>query len=436
MNCYFYTFGCKVNTCETAGMQALLENAGHNIVDHPEEAQVIIFNSCTVTASGDNRTQTAMRKIRRAKPDALIILTGCYVQAYPQEAQAISEADVLLGTKDRQLLPALIEEYQKDHLIHTSAVSPYTGKETFEILPYDKMLGNTRAFLKIQDGCNCFCAYCIIPYARGRCRSMPLAETRRAAESYAAIGYREIVLCGINLGFYGLEWHGSLAEAVEQCSGIPGLERIRLGSLEPERLTDAELCRLKALPEFCPQFHLSLQSGADNTLKRMRRRYTAAEYEEICRNIRKYFPNCAITTDFMVGFPGETESDFQASLSFAKSIAFSAMHVFRYSQRPGTLGATLPAQIPESVKAARMELALQAAAEMKCKFLKAQIGTTVPVLFERERGDGFHTGHAPNGTIVKISVNNEKISLRNRIFYVIIEKSDTSCCYGSIAAEA
>lgn len=440
MNCFFLTFGCKVNTCETASMQTLFRRAGHTIVSSAEEADAVIFNSCTVTASGDSRTRTAMRKVRRSNPNAIFVLTGCYVQAYPEEAAAVPEADIILGTQNRHQLPALVAEYAQNRRRPDCAVLAYTGKEAFELLPCDDMPGNTRAFLKIQDGCNCFCSYCIIPYARGRCRSMPLAELRTAAEEFAGKGYREIVLCGINLGFYGTEWNGSLAEAAEQCSDIPGIDRIRLSSLEPDRLNSDTLKRLAALPQFCPQFHLSLQSGCDRTLRRMHRKYTAAEYRRICDDIRQTFPDCAITTDFMVGFPGETDADFAASLHFAEQCGFASMHVFRYSARPGTRAADFPEQVPEAVKTARMEQAVQMASRAKAAFLKQQIGRAVPVLFERERGDGFHIGHAPNGTIVKISVNNEKISLRNQIFCVIIEKSDASCCYGSLvenkAAEA
>ena len=237
MNCYFYTFGCKVNTCETAGMQSLLQSAGYTVVSQPEEADIFLFNSCTVTASGDSRLRHAMRKVRREHPDALLVLTGCYPQAYPDEAAAIPEADLVLGTKHRSRLPGLLAELCQNHA-RIAAVDSYGAQDDFEALPCDTMPDNTRAFLKIQDGCNCFCSYCIIPYARGRCRSLPPEELRKAAAGFAENGYREIVLCGINLGFYGMEWDGSLAEAVETCAAVPGVERVRLGSLEPERLTE------------------------------------------------------------------------------------------------------------------------------------------------------------------------------------------------------
>ena len=275
----------------------------------------------------------------------------------------------------------------------------YGAQDDFEALPCDTMPDNTRAFLKIQDGCNCFCSYCIIPYARGRCRSLPPEELRKAAAGFAENGYREIVLCGINLGFYGMEWDGSLAEAV---------------------------------PQFCPQFHLSLQSGCDRTLRAMNRKYDSAEYAVICQRIRRYFPDCAITTDFMVGFPGETDEDFRDSLAFAQRMAFAAMHVFRYSPRAGTRAAAFPEQCSGAEKTARMEQAQKAAKTAKENFLKSQIGTEFPVLFERERGDGYHVGHTPNGTVVRISAKNPKKSLRNRIFCVRIEESEAECCYGTL----
>ena len=435
MNCYFVTFGCKVNTCETAGMQAMLRRAGYTIVSSPETADIILFNSCTVTASGDNRLHHAMRKMRRTYPHARLVLTGCYAQAYPEQAAAVPEADLVLGTKERSRLPLLLEQlFQTDAPI--CAVDSYDGTDAFETLPCDIMPENTRAFLKIQDGCNCFCTYCIIPYARGRCRSLSPEDVRKNAAAFAENGYREIVLCGINLGFYGMEWGGSLAESAEQCAAA-GMERIRLGSLEPERLTETELKRLAALPGFCPQFHLSLQSGCDRTLRRMNRRYTAAGYREICTRIRGIFPDCAITTDFMVGFPGETDEDFSDSLQFAKEIGFAAMHVFRYSPRPGTKAAEFSDMLPESVKTARMEAAQKVAGCAKAAFLQAQIGKTFSILFEREKEDGFHVGHAPNGTIVRISAKNPKKSLRNQIFCVKIEESDANCCYGTpVAADA
>lgn len=430
LKCYFVTFGCKVNTCETAGMRAMLQNHGYTVTDDPAQADLILFNSCTVTASGDSRLFAAMRKMRHKYPHARLVLTGCYAQAFPEEAAKILEADLIVGTKNRSRLPFLLDALFAGCAGRVS-VENYTSHDCFELLPCDTMPENTRAFLKVQDGCNCFCSYCIIPYARGSCRSLSPEQVAQRAAAFASNGYREIVLCGINLGFYGMEWNETLAQAAEICAHTPGICRVRLSSLEPERLDAQTLRRLAALPEFCPQFHLSLQSGCDRTLQQMKRRYTSVQYAQICAAIREMFQDAAITTDFMVGFPGETQADFAQSLAFAEKIGFAAMHVFRYSPRPGTRAAQFPEQVEERVKSERMKLAQSLAKASKKAFLQSQIGKIVPVLLERERGDGFHVGHAPNGTIVRFMQKNLKKSLRNQVFYVRIEESDADCCYGT-----
>ncbi|MBQ8686995.1 MAG: tRNA (N(6)-L-threonylcarbamoyladenosine(37)-C(2))-methylthiotransferase MtaB [Ruminococcus sp.] len=437
MRCYFYTFGCKVNTCETAGMQQLLRDKGFLITDDPEDADIAIINSCTVTASGDHRMLTLLRQLRKKHPSLIIVLTGCYVQAFPEEAGQIDEYDILIGNKDKARLPELIRRFlEKPSYIHEiCAVSPYEKDAPFEPLPCDAFARNTRAFLKIQDGCNCFCTYCIIPYARGRCRSMPLDDLKKQVRQLTASGHREIVLCGINLAFYGNEWGGTLLDAVK-AAAEEGAERVRLGSLEPERMTDALLEGLSEIPGFCPQFHLSLQSGCTGTLRAMNRRYTAEEYADLCRRVRQYFPECAITTDIMVGFPGETEEDFQESLAFAEKIRFAKMHVFRYSPRPGTPAAKMEEQIPERIKTERMQRMQMLAARMQTEHLKSLIGRKVPVLFEREKGDGFHIGHAPDGSVIKIPQKNRKKSLRKSVFYVRIEENDAVCCFGQLTEEA
>ena len=404
MNCYFYTFGCKVNTCETAGMQSLLQNAGYTVVSQPEQADIFLFNSCTVTASGDSRLHHAMRKVRREHPDALLVLTGCYPQAYPEQAAAIPEADLIIGTKHRSRLPALLAQLCQNHA-RIAAVDSYARQDDFEVLPCDTMPDNTRAFLKIQDGCNCFCSYCIIPYARGRCRSLSLKDVAAGAAAFAKNGYREIVLCGINLGFYGMEWGGSLAEAVECCARTAGVERVRLGSLEPERLTEEQLSRLAALPQFCPQFHLSMQSGCDATLRRMNRRYDTARFLRSVTLLRQYFPRPAITTDLICGFPGETEEEFSQTLAFLRRCDFAQMHIFPYSIRPGTRAAEME-QVPGPVKEERAARAAAVAAELHRAYLQGCVGQTYPVLFE-QRKDGCAAGHAPNYMPVEVQTQED-----------------------------
>lgn len=431
MKCFFYTFGCKVNTCETAGMEHLMKENGFETTESPIDADIAVINSCTVTASGDSRVLSMIEKLKRNAPDIIIVLTGCFVQAFPEKAASLKNADIVIGTKDRSKLPLLLKEYieRKEKLC---CVSEYERKDEFELLRCDSYSKNTRAFLKIQDGCNCFCTYCIIPYARGRCRSMQLSDLSEAVRSLVKTGHSEIVLCGINLGFYGMEWDGSLLEAVK-CAANEGAVRIRLGSLEPERITDELLKGLSEIPAFCPQFHLSLQSGSDTVLKRMNRRYTASEYENVCLRVRKYFPECAITTDIMTGFPQETDEEFRETYSFAEKIGFAKIHVFRYSQRPGTLAAKMTGQVQERVKTERMRKLQQLGDMLQEKYLKMQAGRTVPVLFEREKGDGFHSGHAPDGTLVKVSEKNIKKSLRKSLLYVTIEENDGACCYGRLA---
>lgn len=430
MLCYFYTFGCKVNTCETAGMEKLLTDYGFEITDNVCKADIAVINSCTVTASGDSRVQNTIRKLKKENPNIIIVLTGCYAQAFPEKAYKLECADIITGTKDRSCLPELIDEYIKIGK-RICNVTSYGKEEPFEFLGYDSFSKNTRAFLKIQDGCNCFCTYCIIPYARGRCRSMPLYKLREAAHDLVNAGHREIVLCGINLAFYGSEWGGSLLDAVK-CVSDAGDVRIRLGSLEPERITNEILYELSKIPRFCPQFHLSLQSGSDSVLKRMNRKYTAAEYESLCRLVRKHFPQCAITTDIMVGFPGETQEEFNETLKFAEKIGFAKIHVFRYSIRPGTAAAKMECQVQESVKTEHMHILQRLGEKLQENHLRSLIGHTVPVLFEREKGDGFHTGHAPDGTVVKIPEKNTKKSLRKSLFYVTIEENDAANCYGHL----
>ncbi len=430
MRCWYYTFGCKVNTCETAGMQRLLESAGFETAADSADADIAVINSCTVTASGDKRVLNAVKQLRRRKPGIVIVLTGCYPQAFPEDAARITGADIITGTKDRLKLPCLINRFLESRQ-HICNVAEYSGEDKFECLDWESSERNTRAFLKIQDGCNSFCSYCIIPYARGRCRSMPVEKLREQAEKLVLSGHREIVLCGINLAFYGRETGHTLLDAVKICADA-GAERIRLGSLEPERITEELVSGLSRIPQFCPQFHLSLQSGSDTVLRRMNRRYTSAEYEGICSLVRKFFPDCAITTDIMTGFPQETDEEFSETLSFAEKISFAKIHVFRYSPRIGTIAAKMDGQVPENTKSERAGTLQTLSEKLQRKHNKSLENHVIPVLFERERGDGFHIGHAPDGTVIKIPEKNIKKSLRKSIFYVRIEESDAVCCYGVI----
>ena len=426
----FITFGCKVNHYETECLKELFRERGWLAAGDDEAPDAVVINSCTVTASGDSRVLTALRKARKVHSGAVIVLTGCYPQADREGASKLDAADIVCGTKDRKLIPELVERFISERQ-RTVWLPEHEKGEQFEPMECTRFEDNTRAFVKIQDGCDRFCSYCIIPYARGRCRSKPLEQLRGEIMKIAEGGVKEIVLSGINLAFYGAEWGMSLADAVETVAGIQGIERVRLGSLEPEMMTEEQLERLAAVPELCPQFHLSLQSGCTRTLKAMNRHYTADEYYELTERIRRYFPDCAFTTDIMVGFPQETDEDFRESVEFVRKVGFSKVHVFRYSRRHGTPADRMDGQITEAVKTERWKEMTAAADEMREKYLETLVGRTVPVLFERENCPEFHQGHAPDMTFIKISRKNTEKSLRNQIIRVIIEEYGRDACFGS-----
>lgn len=434
MNIYFITFGCKVNLYETENMKQSLSEHGHQAVSSESEADAFVINSCTVTEDSDKKLKKKIRQLKRSYPEAVIVLTGCFPQAFADKAAELYEADIVTGTKNRAALPDLLSQFSENRQ-RTLSVLPYSRNETFESMANTGYDSNTRAFVKIQDGCNMFCSYCIIPHSRGGFRSKPLVDIVSEVTRLAAAGYREVVLTGINLSFYGVDLGLRLADAVEAVCGVNGIERVRLGSIEPEVIAEEDVNRFAKQKKLCPQFHLSLQSGCDKTLKAMNRRYGSADYENIVKLLRTNFENCAITTDIMVGFPDETDEDFAESMRFAKNIGFAKVHIFPYSQRKGTPAAEMTGQIPEEIK--RSRAAQMAAAMEKCRkdFLQSQVGTVAPVLFEREKSDGFPHGYTPNYTQVKISKKNHNISLRNRIFYVKIIGLDEDRCLGEILYE-
>lgn len=428
---FFVTFGCKVNQYETECLKSEFLKKDYLIADVPNEADVIVINSCTVTASGDSKSLYAVRKMRKINNDAVIILTGCLPQASKEVAEKIPEADIVTGTKEKQSLPILAENFIINHnrIIN---IDDYKLDDKFEVTSQSGFGDKTRAFVKIQDGCNQFCSYCIIPYARGRCRSKPIDELKKEICTLTEVGHKEIVLVGINLAFYGAEFGLRLVDAVEECCKINGVKRVRLGSLEPEMISDEDLIRLSKLPQFCPQFHLSLQSGCDRTLKAMNRKYNAEEYYSLVNRIKKYFPNASFTTDIMVGFPQETDDDFIESMRFAEKVGFSKVHVFQYSGRKGTVASKMSGQISKNIKEKRADEMKELAAKLREKYLMSQVGKTVPVLFERENCTDFHKGYAPDYTLIKIPFGNHKKSLRNMIFCVKIKEYESDCCIGEI----
>lgn len=390
-----YTLGCKVNQYESQAMQSILEGQGHTLVPFEEQADLYLINTCSVTAVSDKKSRQVIRRARRSNPEAVIAVCGCYAQAEPEQVAALG-VDLVSGTGDRLAFLERVQQEVRRHqpLVEVDDALRRTG---FEVLPAGGLEGRTRAMLKVQDGCRNFCTYCIIPYTRGALRSEPLETAVEQAKALAEQGYREIVLTGIEISSWGVEWkNGSgLIDLIEAlCRAVPEL-RIRLGSLEPRIVTE-DFCRtLAGFHNLCPQFHLSMQSGCDTVLQRMRRKYdTQRYYESVCL-LRKFFPNCAITTDMIVAFPGETEAEFEESLAFIQKCAFADMHIFPYSRRPGTPADTMPGQLGNAVKEDRSRRAIAVARQMSKSYRESLICTTQAVLFE-EQVLSFYTGHAPN----------------------------------------
>ena len=394
----FYTLGCKVNQYETQAMREQMAAAGYTPVDPDQTpADVMVVNSCSVTAESDRKARQLCRRLRKDNPNAVLVLCGCSSQAYPDAAAALP-VDVVLGNAKRaDLLPA-IEEFLKTR---AQVVRVPEHTKQFEPLCITDFDERTRAFVKIEDGCDRFCSYCIIPTSRGRIRSRDLDSLKTELHALAAKGFREVVLTGINLTAFGKESGLDLADAVAVANAVPGIERVRLGSLEPEDMTPELIEKLKASEKLCPQFHLSLQSGCDATLKRMRRRYDTALYLHICENLRAAFPACAITTDIMVGFPGETEEEFAQSLAFAKTVGFARAHVFAYSRREGTIAAKSPDQVSAAEKSRRSHEMTAVCSQTRDAFLRSQIGATATLLTEQNDGT-FTEGYTENYTPVKV----------------------------------
>ena len=400
MRVKFITLGCKVNQYETEAMREQMERGGFQTAGEGETADVVVLNSCTVTAQSDQKARQSLRRAKKDNPGAVMVLTGCWPQAFPQEAEAFLEADVVLGTANRGALMDRVMEYlsTKQRIVD---IVPHEKGERFEKMAVQGLRGRTRAFLKIEDGCDRFCSYCIIPYARGRVRSKPLDDIRAEARSLAQNGYQEIVLTGINLPAYGLDLGLHLCDAVEAVCEAEGILRVRLGSLEPEQLTPEVIARFAAQEKLCPQFHLSLQSGCEATLRRMNRHYSPAEYRKIVDDLRAAFPGCAITTDVMVGFAGETDEEFQQSLDFVRDIGFAKMHVFAYSRRPGTKAYDAPGQISNAVKEQRSRAMIACTRESQRAYYQGQLGRPYPVLFEQAVEKNVYEGHTPQYTPVR-----------------------------------
>ena len=391
----FYTLGCKVNQYETQAMERRLLEMGHTLGSFDECCDAYVVNTCTVTAVSDKKCRNVIRRVKKMNPDAVVGVCGCYAQVSPEDVRKL-EADVIIGTKDRMAFLEDLVKTLSDRQKRENLGNAREYKE-FEQLPAGGMVARTRAMLKVEDGCNNFCTYCIIPFARGPVRSLPLEDALTEARRCRDAGYKELVITGIEISSWGHEWkNGSdltmLLTAL--CDAVPEM-RIRLGSLEPRTITEEFCLALAGKENLCSQFHLSLQSGSDTVLKRMNRKYDTARYFESVSLLRTHFPGCAITTDVIVAFPGETEEEFAETLAFMKKCAFAACHVFPYSRRSGTPAAKMPGQHPNAVKEARSAMAQEVAATLEKRYLEGLIGTVQQVLWEQPE-DGLFAGHAPN----------------------------------------
>lgn len=401
MKAAFYTLGCKVNQSESEYMAELLSKAGFEIVSPNEEADYYIVNSCTVTATADQKTRQNIRKFKRRHPDSVVILTGCMPQAFPQAAAELEQADIVFGNKNDGDILDLINKYNLEHSRIVNIEQHETGDE-FRQCSITKFNERVRAFVKIEDGCDRFCSYCIIPKSRGRVRSKKPEQLKEDIKVLAENGIKEIVLVGINLSAYGKGEDFNIVDAVKICAETEGILRVRLGSLEPDHITDEIITELAQIEKFCPQFHISLQSGCDKTLKDMNRHYTAAEYCDLCNKLRNAFDDTSITTDVMVGFNEESDKDFNESLNFVKKIRFEKVHVFPYSERTGTAASRKGDSVSKQEKERRASVMAEAAEKIRDEYFNSLIGKTVNVLFENETAPETFRGYTKNYIPVEI----------------------------------
>ena len=409
MKAALHNLGCKVNAYETEAMQQILEEAGYEIVPFSEYADVYVINTCSVTNMADRKSRQMLHRAKKQNPDAIVVGAGCYVQTKEAQALVDESIDIVIGNNKKHELVPLLREYEASHRKMARVADINNEKQAYEELSLSRTAEHTRAFIKVQDGCNQFCTYCIIPFARGRVRSRELPDVLQEIRTLAKSGYREVVLTGIHLSSYGVDNGESLLHLIEAVHELEGIERIRLGSLEPRIVTDAFAKRLSELPKICPHFHLSLQSGCDTVLSRMNRRYDTAEYEVGCALLRRYFEHPAITTDVIVGFPGETDEEFETTERYLERIHFYEMHIFQYSRREGTKAAAMPDQVPEAVKKERSEKLLALGHRMSEEFRRYYLGRQVTALLEEEflyDGKRYYTGYTKE--YVKVAVETKK----------------------------
>ena len=424
MKVFFHTLGCKVNQYETQEMREQLNKNEYQVTENEDDADVFVINSCTVTSESDRKTRQCVRHYKKKHPESTIVLTGCMPQSFPEMAEKLTEADIVLGNKNNKLLVSSLNEYfgascRVLHMEQHESGEPLisSGITSFE--------ERTRATLKIEDGCDRFCSYCIIPKARGRIRWKPIDDIKREVNALADNGYREIVLVGINLSAYGKGSDIDLADAISVVSENEKIERIRLGSLEPDHITDDLIEKMAKCEKLCPQFHISLQSGCDKTLKKMNRHYTSDEYFTLCEKLRNSFKDCTLTTDIMVGFPQESNEDFEITKQFAEKVGFEKIHIFPYSRRSGTVADKMDGQIEKSVKTVRVAELSKIADKIRNEFLEKQIGKTLSVLIESRQSDNMYLGYTANYTPVKC-----KNGVVGEIKDVLITSVEDDYCIG------
>ena len=414
----FITLGCKVNLYDTEAMAELFTDKGYEVVDFEEYADVYLINTCTVTNLGDKKSRQMIRRAKRINPNSVVVATGCYAQVASEEVAKIEGINIVIGTKNRSEIVETVENYVAENGV-VNNVSDIMGEKEFEPLQISRLTNRTRAYIKIQEGCNRYCTYCIIPYARGPIRSRKPEEVVEEVKKLAENGFKEVVLTGIHVASYGLDLGNiTLADIIEKVHSVDGIERIRFSSMEPLAIDNEFVARMSKLPKVCDHYHLSLQSGCNRTLKRMNRKYNAEQYAEACERLRNAFPNVAITTDIIVGFPDETEEDFKESLAFAERMKLDKIHTFPYSPKKGTPAAKMKNQISGDVKSQRSKEMIALSDKMNIDFLNNNIGKTVPVLFE-DMENGFWQGHTTN--YIKVLAKSDE-NLNNKIVDVKLDK--------------
>lgn len=420
------TFGCKVNQCESENISSGMTKNGFKFVESFENTDVVIVNSCTVTSESDRKLRQTISKIKRVNPKCTIVLSGCMPQAEPEFAKKLENVDIIVGNTNKFHIPKILKEYFTKHQ-KLFDVLPIKDITEFESTDINYKPNRSRAFLKIEDGCNRFCSYCIIPYARGKIRSKPLENIKTDAYNLAKNGYKEIVLVGINLSSYGVDLGCDLPDAVEAVSEFDGIKRVRLSSLEPDLMTDDIIDKLSKIPKLCPQFHLALQSGSDNILKSMRRLYTSEDFISIVQKLKEKFKNATFTTDIMVGFPGETEENFKDTLNLIEKIGFLKVHVFPYSRRPGTLAANMENQISKALKAQRVKKVIEISKKNAKLVLESFLGKEFEVLYETKDENGYFEGYTSNYIPVKVM---NDADIRGKLLHTKLLEYKQNFCFG------